>query len=57
MESRRVIGGRKPESILEIVEGIIVWCEKQKFGAFVVEADRTCREVGEDDGNSEHRIP
>ena len=53
----RVIGGREPKGVLEIVNGIIVWCEEQKLRAFIVEADRTCREVGEDGGNSEHRIP
>ena len=31
-------------------------CKEQKLGAFIVEADRTCREIGEDGGNGEHRI-
>ena len=43
VESRVVIGGRKPKSILEIVDGIIVWCEKQKLRAFVVEAQRAVK--------------
>ena len=56
VERGRVIGGWEPKGVLKIINSIIVRCKEQKLGAFIVEADRTCREIGEDGGNGEHRI-
>ena len=56
VERGRVIGGWEPKGVLKIIDSIVVRCKEQKLGAFIVEADRTCREIGEDGGNGEHRI-
>ena len=57
VERGRVIGGWEPKGVLKLINSIVVRCKEQKLRAFIVEADRTCREIGEDGGNSEHRIP
>ena len=45
VERGRVIGGWEPKGILKIINGIVVRCKEQKLRAFIVEADRTCREI------------